>query len=194
MPETWDETLSDVKKIMKSKDLSKKITYSIYKLNTEISRIDRFLNNLKSREKELYNALIESKMRGDEIRASIYASEIAELRKIIRTLEVSKLSLEKTMLRLKTIFQLGDVAKAASQIEPIIREVKRSLGRIMPEMSLELEGVHESLVSAISELSSYTLGEPVEPYIYSTSSEAKKILDEAKVEAERRVKSKFPKP
>jgi len=188
------ESLEDIRKALRAMSLGGKIVYSIYKLNSEIAKIERFLNNLKNREKELYNAVIEAKMRGDEIRASIYASEIVELRKIIRTLEVSKLSLERTLLKLRTIHQLGDIAKAAAQIEPMIRDVKKSLGKVMPEISWELEGVRESLLTAVSEIASYSIEEPSTEPPFTTSSEAKSVLEEAKREAERRVKKKFPKP
>ncbi len=187
-------SFKDIRKALKTMSLSEKIVYSIYKLNSEIVKIERFLNNLKSREKELYNLVIEAKLRGDEIRASIYASEIAELRKIMRTLEVSKLSLERTLLKLRTIHQLGDVAKAATQIEPLISDVKKSLGKVMPEISWELEGVRESLLTAVSEVTSYRIEEPSTEPSLITSSEAKKILKEAEREAEMRVKKKFPKP
>jgi len=187
-------SLDEIRKALKTMDLGRKIAYSIYKLNSEISRIDRFLHSLKNREKELYNAVIEAKMRGDEIRASIYASEIAELRRIIRVLEMSKISLERTLLKLRTIHQLGDVAKAATQIEPMIRDVKKSLGKVMPEISWELEGVRESLLTAVSEIASYSIGESSTETPFTMSSEAKSVLEEAKREAERRVKKKFPKP
>jgi len=188
------ESLEDIRKALRTMSLSGKIVYSIYKLNSEIAKIERFLNNLKNREKQLYNAVIEAKMRGDEIRASIYASEIVELRKIIRTLEASKLSLERTLLKLRTIHQLGDIAKAAAQIEPMIRDVKKSLGKVMPETSWELEGVRESLLTAVSEIASYSIEEPSAETPFTMSSEAKSVLEEAKKEAERRVKKKFPKP
>ena len=194
MTSVSSESLDDIRKALKSMSLSRKIAYAIYKLNSEIAKIERFLNNLKSREKELYDAVIEAKMRGDEVRASIYASEIAELRKIIRTLEVSKLSLERTLLKLRTIHQLGDVAKAATQIEPMIRDVKKSIGKVMPEISWELEGVRESLLTAVSEVASYSIGESSVETPFTMSSEAKKILEEAKKEAEKRIKKKFPKP
>ncbi|OYT51121.1 MAG: hypothetical protein B6U76_11565 [Desulfurococcales archaeon ex4484_217_2] len=194
MTSVGGESLEDIRKALRTMSLGEKIVYSIYKLNSEIAKIERFLNNLKNREKELYNAVIEAKMRGDEIRASIYASEIVELRKIIRTLEVSKLSLERTLLKLRTIHQLGDIAKAAAQIEPMIRDVKKSLGKVMPEISWELEGVRESLLTAVSEIASYSIEEPSTETPFTMSSEAKSVLEEAKRVAERRVKKKFPKP
>jgi len=188
------ESLDEIRKALKTMNLGKKIVYSIYKLNSEISRIDRFLHGLKNREKELYNAAVEAKMRGDEIRASIYASEIAELRKIIRILEMSKLSLERTLLKLRTIHQLGDVVEAAKQIEPMICDVKKSLGKVMPEISWELDGIRESLLAAVSEIASYSIEESSIETPYTTSSEARSVLEEAKKEAEKRVKKKFPKP
>ena len=194
MTSVGGESLEDIRKALRTMSLGEKIVYSIYKLNSEIAKIERFLNNLKNREKQLYNAVIEAKMRGDEIRASIYASEIVELRKIIRTLEVSKLSLERTLLKLRTIHQLGDIAKAAAQIEPMIHDVKKSLGKVMPEISWELEGVRESLLTAVSEIASYSIEEPSTETPFTMSSEAKSVLEEAKREAERRVKKKFPKP
>ena len=182
----------ELKKVLKSKNIGEKITYSIYKLNSEIAKINRFLIKLEDREKRLYNEIVKSKLRGDEHRAAIYANELAELRKIIGTLTVSKLALEKVLLRLETILHAQNAATIVAQLEPIVLELSKSMKNIMPEVSLELENVHYSLSDLAQSLSIEGLNFTVEaPYV---SAEARTILEEAKKVARRKLKEKFPKP
>lgn len=187
-----DVNKEDIKKLLKGKRVSEKITFSIYKLNSEIAKISKFLSRLKEREEALFSEMINAKMRGDETRAKIYANEIAEIRKIIRTLDSSKLSLEKAMLRLETIFQMGNAAKTLAQIEPVISSVKESMRKIMPELSFELDDVHTVITSLTMDLSTQTF--EVSSNSIHTSSEAQKILEEAKIVAEQKIKEKFPHP
>lgn len=182
----------ELKKVLKSKNIGEKITYSIYKLNSEIAKINRFLIKLEDREKRLYNEIVKSKLRGDEHRAAIYANELAELRKIIGTLTVSKLALEKVLLRLETILHAQNAATIVAQLEPIVLELSKSMKNIMPEVSLELENVHYSLSDLAQSLSIEGLNFTVEaPYV---SAGARTILEEAKKVARRKLKEKFPKP
>ena len=182
----------ELKRILKSKNIGEKITRSIYKLNSEIAKINRFLTKLEDREKRLYDEIVKSKLRGDEHRAIIYANELAELRKIIGTLTVSKLALEKVLLRLETIMHAQNAATVVAQLEPMVLELSKSMKNIMPEVSLELEDVHYSLTDLAQSLSIEGLNFTVEaPYV---TAEAKNILEEAKKAAKRKLKEKFPKP
>lgn len=183
---------NEIKKILKSKRVGEKITHSIYKLNSELARVNRFLSRLEERERRLYNEIVQSKLRGDEVRAAIYANELAELRKIIGTLTTSKLALEKVLLRLETILHAKDAANAVMQLEPIVLELSKSMKNIMPEVSMELENIHYSLSDVAHILSTEALNFTVEaPYV---SSEAEKILEEARKAARKKLKEKFPKP
>jgi len=182
----------ELKKVLKSKNIGEKITYSIYKLNSEIAKINRFLAKLEDREKRLYDEIVKSKLRGDERRAAMYANELAELRKIIGTLTVSKLALEKVLLRLETILHAQNAATIVAQLEPIVLELSKSMKNIMPEVSLELENVHCTLSDLAQSLPIEGLNFTVEaPYV---SAEARTILEEAKKVARRKLKEKFPKP
>jgi division protein CdvB (Snf7/Vps24/ESCRT-III family) len=46
----------------------------------------------------------------DTEHANVYANELAEVRKMIKTVTSSKLALEQIVLRLNTITELGDMA------------------------------------------------------------------------------------
>lgn len=182
----------EIEKILRSKKVGEKITHSIYKLNSELARINRFLSRLEERERRLYNEIIQSKLKGDEVRAAIYANELAELRKIIGTLTTSKLALEKVLLRLETILHAKDAANAVMQLEPIVLELSKSMKNIMPEVSIELENIHYSLSDTAHILSTETLNFTVEaPYV---SKEAEVILEEARKVARKKLKEKFSKP
>ena len=74
-------------------------------------------------------------------------------------------------------------------IVEVIRDIKHHLKGIVPEIAFELDEVDNMLHSIVLEAGEFT-GTSVDTTIIS--GEAKKILEEASIIAEQRMKEKFP--
>ncbi|MEM4297547.1 MAG: Snf7 family protein, partial [Nitrososphaerota archaeon] len=120
-------------------------------LKIQKEKLNRTIERLKHRGKELFEQCVRAAQERDSARATIYANEIAQLRKMTRTILTSHMSLEKVVLRLETVKEFGDVMHVLGPAAQIIRQVQSELSGVVPEVSNSLRRVDEMLESVIIE-------------------------------------------
>jgi len=128
-------------------------------------------------------------MAKDTARASMYANEVAEIRKMSKQLIMTQIALEQVQLRMETVSELGEVFANLVPVVGVITELKNVLKGVMPELSIELAGLSEDLQEVVIEAGDFTGGYS---YTGAATPEARKILEEASAIAEQRMKEKFP--
>ncbi|MEL9940701.1 MAG: Snf7 family protein [Ignisphaera sp.] len=173
----------------KKEPIKQKLVMADYKIRAMVSRLEVFIERLRERDRTLFERVVDALTQGDEVRAAMYANEIAEIRKMVKQLTITQVALEQVALRLDTVITMGDVMSGLIPVVGVIRELRGIIKGIMPEMSLELSEVEEGLRDVVISAGE-ALGLPAGD-IYTTP-EARKILDEARVIAEQRMKEKFP--
>ncbi len=158
-------------------------------LKIQSEKLNRTVERLKHRGKELFEQCVRAEQERDTARATIYANEIAQLRKMTRTILKSQMSLDKVILRLETVKEFGDVMHVLGPATSIIRQVQTELSGLVPEVAHNLRRVDEMLEGVIIEAGNVT-GASV--YVSVSDSEAQKILEEASEIAAQRMKTSFP--
>jgi len=158
-------------------------------LKIQSEKLNRTSQRLIGRGKELFEQCVRAQQEGDVGRATIYANEIAQLRKMSRIVVRSQLSLEKVILRLETVKEFGDVMHVLGPATTIIKQVQSDLSGIVPEVAQNLKHVDEILEGLIIEAGTVS-GAVVNVSV--SDSEAQKILQEASEIAAQRMKSTFP--
>ncbi|MEM0174438.1 MAG: cell division protein CdvB1/B2 [Sulfolobaceae archaeon] len=171
------------------KPLRYRLITAHYKLKTTINRLESYISRLQERDRTLFERVVEAHMNKDTMRAAMYANEIAEIRKITKQLLVTQIALEQVELRLETVTELGDVFTSLIPVIGVIRELKAAIRGVMPELSFELAELEEGLQEVVLEAGEFT-GSRID--FSATSPEARKILEEAAVIAEQRMKERFP--
>ncbi|MFP3169752.1 MAG: cell division protein CdvB1/B2 [Sulfolobaceae archaeon] len=166
-----------------------KLVMANYRLKTTISRLDVYISKLQERDRSLFEKVVEAQISKDNMRAAMYANEIAEIRKITKQLLATQIALEQVQLRLETVTELGDVFNSLIPVVGVIRELRYAMKGVMPELSVELADLEEGLQEIVIEAGEFS-GTGVD--FTSTSPEARKILEEATMVAEQRMKEKFP--
>ncbi|BCU71198.1 cell division protein CdvB1/B2 [Stygiolobus caldivivus] len=166
-----------------------KLVMANYRLKTTISRLDVYISKLQERDRSLFEKVVEAQISKDNMRAAMYANEIAEIRKITKQLLATQVALEQVQLRLETVTELGDVFNSLVPVVGVIRELRYAMKGVMPELSVELADLEEGLQEIVIEAGEFS-GTGVD--FTSTSPEARKILEEATMVAEQRMKEKFP--
>jgi division protein CdvB (Snf7/Vps24/ESCRT-III family) len=158
-------------------------------IQIQIGRLDGAVKKLNSRDSTIFNSVVSSVQKHDNLRATVYANELSEIRKINKMITQSKLVLEQTLLRLGTIREMGDVVMTLAPTVSAIRSIKEGLGNVLPEAQSEM-GEISSLLSGIlvdaGSVGGYSLDFKV------ANEEAEKALDEAALVAEQRIKEGFP--
>ncbi|BBG23824.1 cell division protein CdvB1/B2 [Sulfuracidifex tepidarius] len=160
-----------------------------YRLKTMISRLEVHVSRMQERDRVLFEKVVDAQMSKDNMRAAMYANEIAEIRKISKQLLTTQIALEQVQLRLETVTELGDVFTNLVPVIGVVNELRNSMRGVMPEISMELSELEEGLQEAVFEAGDFTGG----GVDFTTASpEARKILNEAAVVAEQRMKENFP--
>ncbi len=173
----------------KKEPVKQKLVVANYKIRAMVSRLEVFIERLRDRDRSLFERVVDALTQGDETRAVMYANEIAEIRKLVKQLTVTQVALEQVALRIETVLTMGDVMAGLAPVIGVVKELKNMLRGIMPEISLELSEVEEGLRDVVL-TTGEALGLPGGD-IYA-SPEARRILEEARIVAEQRMKEKFP--
>jgi division protein CdvB (Snf7/Vps24/ESCRT-III family) len=176
-------------KLQGGTSFKERLNSTVFKLKSQLDKLENATGRMKTHDKELFKKCVKSQISKDKARAVMYANECAELRKIMKTTLCCHLALEKVILRLETVREFGDIAMMMKPSSMVINSVKDQLSGIMPDVSYELNEIHESLDTLALDF-----GETSEISETSTQSgeEAASIIKEASVVAEQRMKEKFP--
>jgi hypothetical protein len=78
-------------------------------------------------------------------KASMCATEIAEVRKIIKFLYNVQLAIERVVLRLETIKELGDIVADLKPALRLLQNVSQDLFQFLPDVSSELNNVNDTI-------------------------------------------------
>ncbi|MBS7655737.1 hypothetical protein KEJ50_04460 [Candidatus Bathyarchaeota archaeon] len=169
--------------------LRKKISLTLSSLKIQLKRLENAAFRLEQRDKTLYGKCVSALQKGDKYLASLYANECAEIRKIAKITLISQLALERVTLKLETIKDFGDIAYSMNSVSSIIGMLKDGLRNLMPDISMKLDEVNEDLQNLVMEI-----GETTEEHLdmEAASEDSKRIIEEATIVAEQKMKEKFP--
>ena len=169
--------------------LRQRLALALYKLRVQNNKLDYIIAKMKERDQALFEKVVQAQMDKDTTRAAMYAAEVAELRKMIKSLMTAKYAIERVALRLETVMTMGDVLVGLAPVVGVVRDLKRYLVSLVPEIGLEMAEIGEMLESVVTEAGEFT-GFMSAPTVYSE--EARKIMEEAAAIAEQRMKAEFP--
>ena len=175
--------------ILPTTPLKPKIRMAIRRVEMQIQKLNEAANRLAERDKVIFDKIVKAYTEHDVQRASVFANELAEIRKMERFMMHSSLALERVILRLKTVSELGDIAVTLAPATSVLQNVRKGISGILPTAERELGQVGAMLNEIIIEAGQST-GTTIN---FETANEdAKKILEEAAAIAEQRMKEKFP--
>jgi len=177
-------------KVPKSKEpLKYRLIQAQYKVRSMVSRLDSYVARMQERDRTLFERVVEAQMSKDQTRAAMYANEVAEIRKITKQLITTQIALEQVSLRLETVGELGDIYVNLIPVMGVIGELKSVLKGIMPELSIELGELGDNLQEVVIAAGEFS---GVGGVGVTSSPEARKILEEASMIAEQKMKEQFP--
>jgi len=169
--------------------LKERIAQAIFRFETQLSRLEQTASRLQQRDREMFERCIGARAQGDVAHAVIYANECAEIRKMAKIVLSSQLALERVVLRLKTIEEVGDILTHLGPVLSIVKETKGKLTSVIPEVSSELEEITEFLNGTAEEAG---LTPEINTNFEASSEEAKRVLEEASAIAEQKLKETYP--
>ncbi len=169
--------------------LKERISQCVYRLKVQQNRLEGANLKTQQHDKSLFDKCVQAQMAKDTARSTMYANEIAEIRKMAKITVRSELALEQVVLRLETIEEFGDVAATMGPIAGVVRAIKNQVQGVIPQVGYELGEISEALNGVVMEVGEAT----GQSYDFEASgTEAQKILSEANSIAETRMREKFP--
>lgn len=169
--------------------LRRRINDILYKLQVQRDRLNESIHRLQKRDKELFEKTISAYVSRDFARAAIYASEVSELRKIVKVIYASMLALERVIVRLETVRDLGEIAAVFAPLIPVLKELRSQLSGVVPEIALELDDISNTMNRMLLEIGEASTTAVT---VNLVDEGAKRVLEEAKAVAEEKLRQEFP--
>jgi len=169
--------------------LKPRISNAIKKLQLQIQKLDSMLTNLQERDAKLFQRIVEATQKHDTQTTKVLGNELAEIRKVTKILSSARIALEQIELRLTTCSDLGDTVVAIMPTMGLMKNLKSSLGKIMPGAEQEIGQMAEMLGGFMTESFSGDVAFGVNE---TTNDESESILKEAAAVAESSAGQMFP--
>ncbi len=169
--------------------LKPRIQIAIKKLKLQISKLDSMLIKLKERDVKIFQRIVEATQHHDTQTTKVLSNELAEIRKVTKILSGARIALERIELRLTTTSDIGDTVLTIMPTMGLMKNLKSSLGKIMPGAEQEISQMAEMLGGFMTESFS---GDGAFGIDDSTNIESEKILQEATAVAENSTGDLFP--
>src|SRR5574341_1185731 len=169
--------------------LKPRIEFAKNKLQAQNQKLDAILEKLRGKEKNLFNQVVSSLQRHDTQAGRMVSNELAQVRKIIKTISQLKMALEQIQLRLETTIDLGDVMVAIGPAMGALTRVRSGLAGVMPEVDRELgeiNGVFSDIMMSAGSMGNTSFA------FDASGEEVDRILAEAGAVAEQRMNDSFP--
>ena len=169
--------------------LKPRVQTAIKKLRLQISKLDHMLNKLQERDGKLFQRIVEATQQHDTQTSKVLSNELAEVRKVSKVLSNARVALERIELRLTTTNDLGDTVMTIMPTMGLMKNLKSSLGKIMPGAEQEISQMADMLGGFMTESFS---GDGAFGIDEATNMESDKILQEAAAVAENSTGDLFP--
>ncbi len=169
--------------------LKPRVQEGIKKLQLQIKKLDTMLSSLQERDAKLFQRIVDATQKHDNQTSKVLGNELAEVRKVTKILSSARIALEQIELRLITCSDLGDTVVAIMPTMGLMKNLKSSLGKIMPGAEQEIGQMAEMLGGFMTESFS---GDVAFGMDETTSAESESILKEAAAVAETSAGQMFP--
>ncbi len=177
----------------RKKDPLKAMLFSLTATRKALSRIDSLASRIASRREYLLEKAFQLEERGNTFLAKKYIEEAERLKAFERRINYIKLVLEKLSLTLELNIEMRRFGENAKDILEVIDILKKLPEATIPDFALALT----ELEVGVREIAGSTASNNVEvlgDYKVSTSDEASRILEEAKLVAQQKLLGELSSP
>jgi division protein CdvB (Snf7/Vps24/ESCRT-III family) len=170
--------------------LKPRIEFAKNKIQTQNHKLNNILENLRGKEKTLFNQVVLNLQKHDAQQVKMMSNELAQIKRTTKMISQVKMSVEQIQLRLESTIDIGDVMTSIGPAVGALTRVRSGMSGVMSEVDTELVEVDRAFsdiimnVGSIDNNASFTFdagGEDVD-----------RILVEASAVAEQRMNEIFP--
>jgi division protein CdvB (Snf7/Vps24/ESCRT-III family) len=171
--------------------LKPRIEFAKNKIQTQNHKLNNILENLRGKEKTLFNQVVLNLQKHDAQQVKMMSNELAQIKRTTKMISQVKMSVEQIQLRLESTIDIGDVMTSIGPAVGALTRVRSGMSGVMSEVDTELVEVDRAFsdiimnVGSIDNNASFTFdaggGEDVD-----------RILVEASAVAEQKMNENFP--
>lgn len=188
--ESQPSITSKIKNIGKpSQDIKQQISLVTKRIDAQTQTLEMAVKRFETRDAAVFQCVVKAISNRDKARANILASELWEIRKVEKMLMQEALALESVSMRLSTVSEMGDLVTVLAPAASVLNNIRSGMSTILPEAGQELESIGSLLTDIVTSTNQST-EMPVN--IGTANADAEKILEEAELAAEKRLKEQFP--
>jgi division protein CdvB (Snf7/Vps24/ESCRT-III family) len=167
-------------------------TKSIYTLKIQQNRLEQASFRLKERDRILFETCMGALKKNNKEKAAMCATEIAEVRKLVKFLYNVQLAIERVVMRLETIKELGDIVSDLKPALKLLQGVSAELFQVLPDVSSELSNVNSTIQETLH-ATKLTSDENLVPVGKKTEA-GEEILKEVSCFMEQKLAETLPEP
>jgi division protein CdvB (Snf7/Vps24/ESCRT-III family) len=169
--------------------LKSRLEVATRKLDFQIQKLDQANERFTQKDKSLFSQLVKAYTEHNQSRANIYATELAEIRKMTKLIMNARLALDQVSLRIKTVSELGDVVATLGPCVGVLQSVSSGLSGVFPEAEGELSDIGNMLSGLMFDAGTSS---GMSLNFENVNEDTSRILSEAATVAEQRVSQNFP--
>ncbi len=170
--------------VFKRDPLRPKVDNAVNKLQLQVTKLDGMIAKINEKESTLFKKVVNAIQKHDADSAKALSNELAEVRKISRMLNQTKMALEQVSLRLTTVTDMGDVMVALGPAISSVKGLKSRLGKFVPGADNEIGSIQTVLEGVMGSLNGGGNGINIST---GSDGEIDQIMKEASAVAEHRV-------
>jgi len=136
--------------IGKEEKIKPKIASTIKEIELHRRELENLRGKLELRRKTLFDTTVRAMAAKDRSKATVYANEWAELRKVGKVVYASELALTQVVLRLESIVDVGDVMLHMSKAFQVLRKVNKTVQGLVPSLDQASSDINSALTETMS--------------------------------------------
>ncbi len=118
---------------------------SISVLKVQQNKLEQASYRLKERDRLLFESCMGALKKRNKEKAAICATELAEVRRLVKFLSGVQLAIERVIMRLETIRELSDIVVDLKPALRLLQNVSSELFQVLPDVSSELNNVNDAI-------------------------------------------------
>ena len=106
-----------------SENIKDQIAQVTQRLDIQTKTLDNAVSRFQNRDAAIFSRVVKAMEQRDEARANIFATELAEIRKVEKMLSNASLALQSVSMRLNTVSELGDLVTVLAPAKNLLSNV-----------------------------------------------------------------------
>ena len=136
--------------IGREENVKPKIASTIKEIEFHRKELENLRVRLEQRRKSLFDTTVKAMMTKDESKATVYANEWSEMRKVGKVVYASELALTQVVLRLESILDVGDVMFHMSMAFKVLRKVNKTVQGLVPSLDQASSDINSALTETMA--------------------------------------------